>query len=90
VTSERSGGKRQAPVPAPPSHLRRTKIAVRQGTKESTIRFPTPEADADYAVLVTPSWLTPFCASAKTPQGFTLQFGAAAPANARVDWMIVR
>jgi hypothetical protein len=71
-------------------NLRGINVAVKEGAKEIEIRFAAPEADAEYAVLVTPSWLTQFCASAKTPQGFTLQFGSAAPANARVDWMIVR
>jgi len=71
------------------SNLRGINVAVKEGAKELQIRFARPEADADYAVFLTPSWLTATAATAKTADGFTAHF-AAAPANATVDWLLVR
>jgi len=72
------------------NNLRGIDVAVKAGAKEMQVRFPSPEADARYAVSVTPSWLTSSCVPRKTAQGFTIQFGTQAPKEARVDWMIVR
>jgi hypothetical protein len=48
------------------------------------------EPDTIYSVLVTPSWLTTFRVTAKAKTGFTIDFGTAAPANASVDYAVVR
>lgn len=71
-------------------NLRGINVAVQAGAKEIEITFPQPEADANYAVFVTPSWMTNHCVTKKTAKGFTVQFSAAAPAEAKVDWMMVR
>ncbi len=49
------------------------------------------EPDADYAVIVTPSWLTTCRVTGKATTGFTVDFGTATPdANQTFDWLIVR
>lgn len=48
------------------------------------------EPDASYGVMVVPNWSTTCYVTAKTRSGFTVEFGTAAPANAKIDWMIVR
>lgn len=52
--------------------------------------FPTPEADADYAVFIEQSWLGQRAISEKTAEGFTVNFDKPAPAEAKLDWMLVR
>ncbi len=71
-------------------NLRGINIAVKAGAKEVVITFPQPEADANYAVFITPSWMTNHCVTKKTAEGFTVQFSAAATEEAKVDWMMVR
>lgn len=48
------------------------------------------EPDTNYAVLITPNWLTTHRVTSKATTGFTVDFGTAAPANAAFDYMIVR
>lgn len=48
------------------------------------------EPDAAYGVLVTPSWLTTWRVTAKALTGFTVDFGTAAPANATIDYAVIR
>jgi hypothetical protein len=48
------------------------------------------EPDANYAVIVTPSWSTTAYVTSRATTGFTINFGTAAPAGATVDWLIVR
>jgi hypothetical protein len=49
------------------------------------------EPDADYAVVVTPSWNTTTYVTRKATTGFTINFGnASPPTGGTVDWMIVR
>jgi hypothetical protein len=48
------------------------------------------EPDIAYGVTVTPSWLTTVAVTAKRRDGFDLSFGTAAPANATIDWLLVR
>jgi hypothetical protein len=74
----------------PASNLRGINLAVAQGQTALEVKFATPEADAEYAVSVTPSWMTNLCVPTKTAAGFAVQFGTAAPANAKLDWVIVR
>jgi hypothetical protein len=71
-------------------NLRGINAAVAAGGAELQVSFATPEADAEYAVSVTPSWMTNLCVSAKTAQGFTVQFGTPAPEGAKVDWVLLR
>lgn len=48
------------------------------------------ETDANYGVIVTPSWGTTAWVTNKATSGFTINFGTAAPANATVDWILMR
>lgn len=47
--------------------------------------FINPEATLKYGVIAIPNWNTTVWVTAKTASGCTLNFGAAAPANAFVD-----
>ncbi|NCO35672.1 MAG: hypothetical protein AUJ92_21025 [Armatimonadetes bacterium CG2_30_59_28] len=72
------------------NNLRGINVPVAAGLTAVTVVFSQPEADANYAVSVTPSWMTNCCVSAKSDKGFTVQMGTAAPEGARLDWVIVR
>lgn len=72
------------------NNLRGINVAVPEAAQEVAITFPKPEADANYAVAITPSWMTNLCVSSKTEKGFAVQLGGAAPAGAKLDWVIVR
>ncbi|MGI0010478.1 MAG: glycosyl hydrolase family 28-related protein [Nitrosopumilaceae archaeon] len=49
------------------------------------------EPDANYAVIITPSWLTTIRVTSKATTGFTVDFGTATPdANQTVDYFIIR
>jgi hypothetical protein len=48
------------------------------------------EPDTNYAVIVTPNWLTTHRVTSKATTGFTVDFGTAAPAGATFDYFIVR
>ena len=54
------------------------------------MKFPTAEADSDYAVFIEQTWLGARAITDKTPEGFTITFDKPAPANAKLDWMLVR
>lgn len=74
----------------PARNLRGKNVPVKAGEANVRIRFPHPEADADYAVFIEQSWLANRAISDKTAEGFTISFATVAPENARVDWMLVR
>lgn len=74
----------------PAANLRGINVPVAAGAYEIVIQFPRPEADANYAVSLTPSWLTNVAVTNKTQEGFAVHFSTAAPAEARLDWIIVR
>jgi len=74
----------------PALNLRGINVPVKEGAKEIRVAFPRAEADAAYAVSVTPSWMTSVCVPGKTPEGFTVQFAEAAPKGALVDWIVIR
>jgi hypothetical protein len=48
------------------------------------------EANANYAIVATPSWATTVHVTNKATSGFTLNFGTAAPAGATVQWLLFR
>ncbi len=50
------------------------------------------EIDADYGVMITPSWDTTahIAPADKTTTQFTITFGTAAPAGGTVDWLLYR
>ena len=77
-------------VGAAQNNLRGIDVPVQAGATEAEVRFAIPERDANYAVAVTPSWLTDLCVPEKTAEGFTVQFGTPGPAAARIQWIMVR
>lgn len=74
----------------PAKNLRGKNVAVAVDAKSVRITFPQPEADGDYAVFLEQSWLSERAVSQKGPDGFTVTFAVAAPADAKLDWMLVR
>jgi hypothetical protein len=74
----------------PARNLRGKNVAVAAESKSIRVTFPTPEADGDYAVFIEQSWLSERAVSEKGPEGFTVTFAVAAPADAKLDWMLVR
>ena len=74
----------------PAVNLRGINVAVSTGTSRSEVSFPKRERDERYAVGVTPSWPTSVAVTRKSPQGFTVEFGSAAPRNGRYDWIMIR
>ncbi|MHB9026824.1 MAG: ACT domain-containing protein [Armatimonadota bacterium] len=71
-------------------NLRGINVRVTTGAKKLQITFPIPEADANYAVHVQPTWFTQTRLTKKTAAGFTVEFNTAAPSGATVDWILVR
>jgi len=71
-------------------NLRGINVPVKPGAESFQVRFGRPEPDANYAVSITPDWMTPYCVRQKTQTGFTVQFGTEAPTKAKLDWIIVR
>jgi hypothetical protein len=74
----------------PARNLRGKNIAVTANAATFRVTFPTPESDADYAVFLEQSWISPRAISKKTAEGFTVTFEKPAPADATLDWMLVR
>jgi hypothetical protein len=64
--------------------------AVTSGQTTLAITFATAQADANYAVLCTPNYATTCYVTNVATTGFTISFGTAAPANATVNWLVVR
>jgi hypothetical protein len=71
-------------------NLRGVNVPVTAGAKELVVKFPTPEADANYAVFLEQSWLTNRAVSAQTAEGFTVQFETPPAADGRLHWMLIR
>ena len=74
----------------PARNLRGKNVAVTANATSLQVKFPTAEADSDYAVFIEQTWLGARAITDKTPEGFTITFDKPAPANAKLDWMLVR
>ena len=74
----------------PARNLRGKNLAVPANAATFKVKFSTPEADADYAIFLEQSWLGTRAITDKTSEGFTITFDKPAPANAKLDWMLVR
>jgi hypothetical protein len=74
----------------PARNLRGKNVAVEEKATSLRVKFPRPEEDGEYAVFIEQSWLGNRAVTEKGPEGFTITFATPAPANAKVDWMIVR
>ncbi|HEY4186270.1 MAG TPA: PilZ domain-containing protein [Polyangia bacterium] len=71
-------------------NLRGIDVAVESGALFVEIALPHPETDGHFGVQVTPSWQTALAIVGKTTAGFTVSFGTPAPAEAHLDWLLVR
>ena len=74
----------------PARNLRGKNVAVPDKANSMTVAFPITEADGDYAVFVEQNWIGNRAITKKDAKGFTIQFEKSAPANAQLDWMIIR
>lgn len=74
----------------PARNLRGKDIPVKAGETRLTVTFPNEEADASYAVFIEQSWLSNRAIIKKEAKGFTVEFEKPAPAEARLDWFLVR
>lgn len=72
------------------SNTRGVDVAITQSSTTLNVTFGTVYPSANYAVLCTPNYSTTCYVTNKTTNGFTLNFGTAAPANASVSWMAIR
>lgn len=71
------------------NNVRGYNVSVASSATTTTVTFPAAHQNANYAVLCTPNWNTTCWVSNKTANGFTLNYGTAAPAGQLVDWFVV-
>ena len=74
----------------PARNLRGKNLPVAAGATFLAVTFPNAENDGNYAVMVEQSWLTNRAVTKKTTAGFTVLFDKPAPADATLDWVLVR
>lgn len=79
-----SGGEKAA------HNLRGLNLVVPAGSKELTVKFPQPETDNAYMVVLQLSWLTHHAIVHRTAEGFTVQFAAAPTGDGELSWLLVR
>jgi hypothetical protein len=72
------------------ANLRGIDVPVPAGRRRLEVRFPAPEPDRHYAVSVAPSWVTAWGVTSKSASGFVVEFAQPGPAQAKLDWIIVR
>lgn len=72
------------------NNIRGYNMSVAASATSQTVSFGTAHPDANYAVFCTPDWNTSCYVSNKTTNGFTLNYGTAAPAAQQVDWFVAR
>lgn len=69
--------------------VRGINVKVDTNIKQLEIRFPKPHPTPEYAVSVTPSWLTQVAVRSKSAEGFTVEFSDTPPSNAVIDWIVM-
>jgi len=74
----------------PARNLRGLNVPVSAGSKEVVVKFPQPETDNAYMVVLQLSWLTNQAVANRTPEGFTAQFATPPAANGELSWLLVR
>ena len=74
------------PKPIDPAQSLRSVI----GSKEIAIKFPKPESDNEYMVVLQLSWLTNQAIVNRTPEGFTAQFATPPTGKGELSWLLVR
>lgn len=72
------------------NNIRGYNVAVSASATSQVVTFGTAHPDANYAVFCTPNWNTTCYVTNKTVNGFTLNYGTAAPAGQLVDWFVAR
>jgi hypothetical protein len=69
-------------------------VPVEANSKNITITFKTPEIDPEYAIQITPSWLTVCAVTDKTKTGFKVLFEKSPSEdgreNGKIDWFLAR
>lgn len=71
-------------------NLRGLNLAVPSGSKELAVKFPQPEPDDAYMVVLQLSWLSNHAIPKRTAEGFTVQFATAPGSDAELSWLLVR
>jgi hypothetical protein len=64
--------------------------SVPEGLTSAKVPFAEAQPDTNYMISATFSWLTAYKITAKTVNDFTVELSQAAPANAKVDYVILR
>lgn len=70
--------------------IRGVNVLVEAGAVNLAVKLDPAQPDANYAVSVSPSWLTSYSVTAKAVDSFTINFSTPAPEGATADWIIVR
>lgn len=69
--------------------IRGKNVVVTAQSSEVMIKFPNKRENNNYAVSITPNWLTSVAVKNKQDDGFTILFETSAPNDAKVDWIII-
>lgn len=69
--------------------IRGIDVSISAGSNQVYIQFPTLNDTQNYAVGITPNWLTDFKVIEKTIEGFRVEFRIPAPLDAKFDWIII-
>jgi hypothetical protein len=69
--------------------IRGINVKIQTDRKEIEIRFPKPHPTPEYAVSVTPSWMTHVAVRSKSTEGFTVEFSDTPPSDAVIDWIVM-
>jgi len=77
-------------TPARARNLRGLGVRPAPGARQASVIFETPEADVTFAVAVSLSWPSAAAVTSQSATGFTIDFGRPAPADATLDWTLVR
>lgn len=65
-------------------------VSITQGLTTASVNFAAAEPDIQYMIIGVFSWFTNYRLTAKTVNGFTVEFSVAAPVNAKLDYVILR
>jgi hypothetical protein len=74
----------------PSKNLRGIDGAVGAGELQWDVKLPEAEPDSHYSLCVQPNWLTAIAVTEKRQDGFHVKFAEAAPADATIDWQLIR
>jgi hypothetical protein len=64
-------------------------VSLTEGSRSHTITLGTPHGSADYQISIELSWFSTWSPSAKTSEGFTIDFPDDIPASATMRWSIL-